>query len=54
VDEHPSMPPTSRIIIADDHPLWRSGLRSLLESSDSLIEVVAEATDGQQALKLAV
>jgi DNA-binding NarL/FixJ family response regulator len=38
-------------MIADDHPLWCSGLRTLLESSDSLVEVVAEATDGQQALE---
>jgi DNA-binding NarL/FixJ family response regulator len=41
-------------MIADDHPLWCSGLRSLLESSDSLMEVVAEATDGHQALELAL
>jgi DNA-binding NarL/FixJ family response regulator len=40
-------------MIADDHPVWCSGLRGLLESSDSLMEVVAEATDGQQALELA-
>jgi DNA-binding NarL/FixJ family response regulator len=46
------VPPLWRIIIADDYPLWCSGLRSLLESSDSLIEVVAEATDGHQALEL--
>jgi DNA-binding NarL/FixJ family response regulator len=54
VNEHPLVPPLWRIIIADDHPLWCSGLRSLLESSDSLIEVVAEATDGHQALELAL
>ena len=54
MDEHPSMPPPSRIMIADDHPLWCSGLRSLLESSDSSMEVVGEATDGQQALELAL
>lgn len=54
MDEHPSVPPLWRIIIADDHPLWCSGLRSLLESSDSLIEVITEATDGQQALELAL
>jgi NarL family two-component system response regulator LiaR len=52
VAQHPSVPPPSRIIVADDHPLFRSGLRSLLECSDSF-EVVAEATDGQQALELA-
>jgi two-component system, NarL family, response regulator LiaR len=54
VDEHPYMPPPSRIMIADDHPLWCSCLRSLLECSDSSMEVVAEATDGQQALELAL
>ena len=54
MDEHPSMPPPSRIMIADDHPLWCSGLRTLLECSDSLIEVVGEATDGHRALELAL
>jgi DNA-binding NarL/FixJ family response regulator len=54
VDEHPAVPPPSRIIVADDHPLWCSGLRHLLESSDSSMEVVGEATDGQQALGLAL
>ena len=53
MEEHTSVPPLWRIIIADDHPLWCSGLRSLLECSDSSMEVVAEATDGQQALELA-
>ena len=53
MNEHPSMPPPSRIMIADDHPLWCSGLRSLLECSDSSMEVVGEATDGQQAVELA-
>ena len=53
MNEHPLELPLSRIMIADDHPLWCSGLRSLLESSDSF-EVVAEATDGQQALELAL
>ena len=40
-------------MIADDHPLFLSGLRGLLESPDSF-EVVAEATEGQQALALAL
>ena len=53
MDEQPSDLPPSRIMIADDHPLWCSGLRGLLESPDSF-EVVAEATDGQQALELAL
>ncbi len=44
------MPPT-RVLIADDHPLIRSGLRSLL-ARDSEFEVVGEAADGYQALEL--
>ncbi len=41
-----------RIIIADDHPIVRMGLRALLES-DPEIEIVAEATNGQEAIALA-
>lgn len=40
------------ILIVDDHPLFRSGLRGLLELDDS-IEVVGEAQDGNQALEMA-
>ena len=40
-----------RILIADDHPLFRDGLRSLLQSQGH--EVVAEARDGKQAIELA-
>ena len=40
-----------RILIADDHPLFRNGLRRILcEKSD--IEVVGEAADGREALNL--
>jgi DNA-binding NarL/FixJ family response regulator len=45
------MPPI-RIVIADDHALFRDGLRMLLESERGL-EVVGEAADGEQAVKLA-
>jgi DNA-binding NarL/FixJ family response regulator len=41
-----------RILIADDHAVVRSGLRSILESEDD-IEVVGEAADGHQALEVA-
>src|SRR3712207_1435090 len=41
----------SRIIIADDHPLFRSALRHTLERHSDL-EVVAEAANGRQALEL--
>jgi two-component system, NarL family, response regulator NreC len=44
------MSPT-RVLIADDHPLIRSGLRALL-SRESDFEVVGEAADGYQALQL--
>lgn len=42
-----------RVMIADDHPLVRSGLRALLER-DGAFEVVAEAADGYEAIDLAV
>src|SRR3954462_12156281 len=42
---------TIRIAIADDHPIFRDGLRRLLESESNL-QVVGEASDGRQALDL--
>lgn len=41
-----------RLLLADDHKLFRDGLRSMLEGHKS-IEIVAEASDGQSAVKLA-
>lgn len=41
-----------RIIIAEDHPMFRSGVRSLLATTDDL-DVVGEASDGIEAVKLA-
>ncbi len=43
---------TIRLIIADDHRLFRQGLRYLLEQAGGF-EVVGEAEDGQQAVRLA-
>lgn len=40
-----------RVLIADDHALFRDGLRSLLEARG--IEVVAEARNGREAVELA-
>src|SRR5919204_610255 len=40
-----------RVLIADDHPLFRDGLRSLLEARG--IEVVGEARNGREAVDLA-
>jgi len=39
-----------RIVVADDHPIVRQGLRQSLEAERGL-KVVAEATDGQTALE---
>ena len=41
--------PKRRIMIVDDHPLLRAGLRRLIES-DPRLQVVAEASNGDQAL----
>lgn len=38
-----------RIVIADDHPIFRSGLAQLLKSEES-IEIVGEAENGETAL----
>jgi two-component system nitrate/nitrite response regulator NarL len=41
-----------RLVIADDHPIFRDGLRRLLEAESDL-KVVGEARDGAEAVKLA-
>ena len=41
-----------RLVLADDHPAFRAGLRAHLEREPDL-EVVAEASDGKEALALA-
>jgi len=40
-----------RVVLADDHTLVRAGIRTLLEGIDN-VEVVAEASDGREALEL--
>ena len=39
-----------KVLIVDDHPLFRSGLRQVMEG-DSRFELVGEAGDGESALK---
>lgn len=46
-------PLKTRVLLADDHALVRSGLRMLLDRQPD-IEVVAEAGDGAEAVKLAL
>ena len=41
-----------RLLIADDHPIVRKGLRALMEDQPD-IQVVGEAADGQEAVERA-
>jgi DNA-binding NarL/FixJ family response regulator len=47
------VPLVTRILIADDHPIVRSGLRKVLDANPDL-EVVAEAEDGREAVDKAL
>jgi DNA-binding NarL/FixJ family response regulator len=40
-----------RVLLADDHELFRAGIRSLLQAFDG-IEIVAQASNGREALRL--
>src|SRR5579864_732703 len=43
-----------RLVIADDHPIFRDGLRRLLEAEQKEeFKVIGEASDGAEAVKLA-
>jgi DNA-binding NarL/FixJ family response regulator len=44
---------TIRIIVADDHPVVRSGLRALLASQPDF-EIAGEADNGEEAARLAI
>jgi DNA-binding NarL/FixJ family response regulator len=43
----------TRILVADDHPIVRSGLKKVLDAADDL-EVVAEAENGAEAVEKAL
>jgi DNA-binding NarL/FixJ family response regulator len=45
-------PETIRVVIADDHPILREGLRRLLED-DGGFQVLGQAADGAEAVRLA-
>jgi DNA-binding NarL/FixJ family response regulator len=47
------IPLVTRILVADDHPIVRSGLKKVLDAQSDL-EVVAEAEDGAEAVKKAL
>ncbi len=44
------MPDLIRVIIADDHPIFRSGLRQLFMANDT-VEILGECSDGENALR---
>jgi len=48
-----AVPLVTRILVADDHPIVRSGLRRVLDAQPDL-EVVAEAEDGAEAVERAL
>jgi DNA-binding NarL/FixJ family response regulator len=45
------MPQEISILIADDHPVFRRGLRMIIQS-DQQLKIIAEADDGKSALEL--
>jgi len=47
------IPLVTRILVADDHPIVRSGLKTVLDAQPDL-HVVAEAEDGAEAVKKAL
>jgi DNA-binding NarL/FixJ family response regulator len=46
-----TIPLVTRILVADDHPIVRSGLKKVLDAQADM-EVVAEAEDGAEAVRL--
>ena len=53
VANKPTRPATTRVLVVDDHPLVRAGVRDILQSHDWLV-VVGEAADGRDALAKAL
>src|SRR5690625_3450038 len=49
--ESPEKNNTASVMLVDDHPLLRKGVRQLIELTDNL-EVVAEARQGEDAVRL--
>src|SRR5690554_443151 len=43
---------TASVLVVDDHPVVRSGLRAVIDADEAL-EVIGEAATGEEAIKLA-
>lgn len=50
---HEPAAPVTRVLLADDHTLVRAGIRALLAAMPE-VDVVGEAADGEEALRLAL
>ena len=44
---------TIKILIADDHKLFRQGLIGLIQTREDLVEVIGEAETGEEAVRMA-
>jgi DNA-binding NarL/FixJ family response regulator len=44
---------TIKVLIADDHKLFRQGLIGLMKTREDLVEVIGEAETGEEAIRLA-
>src|ERR1035437_5476896 len=51
IDNKLESPKTVRVILADDHPIVRAGIRETLKEVPG-VEVVGEASDGREAIEL--
>lgn len=51
LDKKLQSPKTVRVILADDHPIVRAGIRETLKEVPG-VEVVGEASDGREAIEL--
>ena len=50
-DKKPQSPKTIRVVLADDHPIVRAGVREALKELPG-VEVVGEVSDGREAIAL--
>lgn len=48
----PKSEKAKRIVIIDDHPLFRKGLEQLINSSDSAFQICGEASDAAQGMSV--
>lgn len=53
MDSIDQSPEPIRVLVADDHPVFRRGMRAILVAEPD-VELVGEATDGDEAVELAL